>query len=530
MSDLLNAVKRQITEFTKKRSRKQKIVMGIGAVLLVGVIIVSASLLGKEEYVVLYTGLDESEAGEIKLMLDEMGVAAKAQGSNTILVLSDSADEVRMTLAAEGYPESGLNYDIFADASSLGTTDLQTRTYLQYQLQENLRSTIIKLDRIKDCVVIVNMPSESLFVLSSDETEASASVMVEVKDDEPLANEEIQAIANLVLKSVSGLQLENISIVDSCMNYYDITGEAENEYTTSQYDLTQLTQETYKQQIQNVLWPVFGEDNVSVAVNVVLNFDKETISSVKFDTPKEDDDNGLAVSMEEIYEMTRSDGDGAEGTAGTDSNGLTLSEYVYEGADLNDFQTISRTVNYELNELQTQIVKQQGTIDKLSVAVLLNSGYSDDDYSESITRLVSKATGVDEDAVSVESLPFMEPTDKTGITDVFDEQASLVDSLKQKELIKTIIIAGTVMLLVLFVLRFLKSMLNNRPSNKMAVVSGGTVPDEWINDKDSAETDSLEDITMSGKSKSIEKIESFVDKNPAAAAQLLRNWLLDEDK
>ena len=62
-----------------------------------------------------------------------------------------------------------------------------------------------------------------------------------------------------------------------------------------------------------------------------------------------------------------------EGTAGTDSNGVSLSEYVYSDADLDDFQNITRTVNYELNELHTQIDKQQGAIEELSVAVLLNS-------------------------------------------------------------------------------------------------------------------------------------------------------------
>ena len=527
MSELLGAIKRQVTEFFQKRSMKQLVVMGIVVAVLVATIVIAASVLGKEEYEVLYTGLDESEAGEIMLMLEDMDVAAKAQGSNTILILSDSADEVRMSLAAEGYPESGLNYDIFADASALGTTDLQTQTYLQYQLQENLRSTIMKLNRIEDCVVLINMPSESLFVLSSDESEASASIMLEIEHDETLTTEEVQAIANLVLKSISGLQLENISIVDSGMNFYDVLEENKEEYTMSQYNLTQMTQETYQQQVLTVLTPVFGEENVSAAVNVVMNFDKETISSVEFDTPLEGDDNGLAVSMEELYEVTQGDGSDAEGTAGTDSNGVALTEYVYEDAELDDFQTISRTVNYELNELHTEIVKQQGNIDEITVAVLLNSGFSDEDYSEEIISLVSKATGIEEEYVSVESLPFMESSDETDMTDVFDQQASLVDSLKQKELIKTIIIAGTIVLLALFVLRFLK--FQTQSVKKMAVASGGDAPDDWIDENAHIDTEADEGIEMVGKSKNIEKIESFVEKNPAAAAKLLRNWLLDED-
>ncbi len=149
---------------------------------------------------------------------------------------------------------------------------------------------------------------------------------------------------------------------------------------------------------------------------------------------------------------------------------MALSEYVFQDADINDFQKISRTVNYELNELQTQIVKQQGSIDKLSVAVLLNSGFHDEDYSDSIISLVSKAIGVDEASVSVESLPFLDTEESEGVSDIFDKQASLLGSLKNKDLLKTLIISGTIMLLCL-----------------------------------------------------------FVEKNPGAAAQLLRNWLSDED-
>jgi hypothetical protein len=126
-----------------------------------------------------------------------------------------------------------------------------------------------------------------------------------------------------------------------------------------------------------------------------------------------------------------------------DTNGVALSEYVYEDAELSDFQTISRAVNYELNELHTQIEKQQGTVEKLSVAVLLNSSLNNEDYSESIVRLVSNAIGVDESSVTVESLPFMENQNETELSEVFDEQATVMDSLKKKELTQTLIIAGT---------------------------------------------------------------------------------------
>jgi flagellar M-ring protein FliF len=523
MSNFLNAVRRQITDFLKKTSKKQKIFFVIGAVAAIAVIVVLSAVLGREEYVVLYSGMNEAEAGEVMSMLGDMGVEARAQGPGTILVPAGNADELRMRLASEGYPKSGLNYDIFAGSTSLGTTDLQTQTYLQYQLQENLRATIMKLDRVEDCVVIINMPSESLFVLSSDEKEASASVMLKVKGGGTLKDEEVKAISHLVLKSVSGLKPENISIVDSSMTLYDVTGESREEYTTTQYELTQLTKDTYKQQVLSVLTPVFGEENVSATVNVVLNFDQQTVSAVEFKPPNQNSDEGLAVSLEELYEKTRGEGS-AEGVAGTDSNGVGVPEYVIDDSNIDEFETISRTVNYELNELQTQIVKQQGTIEKLSVAVLLNSGFGDEDYSESVTNLVSQAIGVDKQFISVESLPFFTKAgDDT--TDVFQERASLIGSLKNKELIKTLIIAAAVVLICLFILKFVYSFF--RPRERIAALAGGNA-DGSLNDGSDIQQE-LAEIALTSKNKNIEKIEKFVDRDPAAAAQLLRNWLLEND-
>ncbi len=134
---------------------------------------------------------------------------------------------------------------------------------------------------------------------------------------------------------------------------------------------------------------------------------------------------------------------------------------------------------------------------------------------------------MDEASVSVEMLPFLEPADGDEGSGVFAEHATLVDGLKKKELVKTLIIAGTILVLTVFILRFLQVMLlRNRgggfavsvpPAGEAALTDGGTLQEELL------------DIMAASKSKNKEKIEKFVDTDPAAAAQLLRNWLMDDD-
>ena len=135
----------KIGELFKKTGKKKIIIFSILLATAIILGIVGAIALNRVEYTVLYTGLDPSEAGTIKDLLDELGVKSKVSGTDTILVPKDKADVLRIELADQGYTQSGLNYDIFKSASSLGSTDFEQRKLKQYQLESNMRATISKL-------------------------------------------------------------------------------------------------------------------------------------------------------------------------------------------------------------------------------------------------------------------------------------------------------------------------------------------------------------------------------------------------
>lgn len=525
MKNFLDTIRRQVTEFFGKLTKKQKIIIAVSAVAVLAVIITLSLLLGRVKYEVLYTGLDESEAGKIMAVLKDKSIDAKAQGTGTILVPAADADKVRMELAAQGYPESGLNYDIFSKISSLGKTDEEIETYEKYQLQENLRQTILMLDKIKDCVVLINLSKDSLYVLSSDDKASSASVMLDVKNGQTLTSGEAKAIGELVAKSVPGLKLENVRIVDSAMNLYDVTNDNQAEYTGTQYQLTEQMKDTLSQQVMNILKPVFGPDNVSAAVNVVLNFDKETVNSVEFKPPVEGESKGLATSIEELYEKTQGNGT-ATGTPGTDSNGSGTSEYLYTNDQAKDFSKISRSANYALNQTQTEIEKAQGKIQNLSVAVLINSDAYSGDYGDNVTQLVSKAIGVDASLVSVVSMPFT--ADKGG-NSAFEEQAAILQKQNTKEVLTTVIIALTVLVALALGFKFLKSVMESH-GKQLPAMKKGLAVNMVVGDGGAESGEDQPDITERVKSADSEQIERFVDKDPAAVAQLLRNWLTDEDR
>src|SRR6056297_3066305 len=72
--------------------------------------------LGRTEYTVLYSDLSTQEAGEIKSLLDEMGVKSKVENNSTIMVDQRKEDDIRMQISVPGYPKSGINYDLYMES------------------------------------------------------------------------------------------------------------------------------------------------------------------------------------------------------------------------------------------------------------------------------------------------------------------------------------------------------------------------------------------------------------------------------
>lgn len=539
MGESVKSILKRTGEYFQKTERSKLIKMAVLTVVVITFGIVGALLLNRVQYTVLYSGLDASEAGTVMTLLQEMDISAKTDGTDTILVPEDLADELRIELASQGYPSTGLNYDIFSNSSDIGSTDLERQTYLQYQLQENMRTTIRLMEKVEDCVVIVNLATTSSFVVSSKTTEASVAVLLNLEAGADLTNNDAQSISEFVQKCVPNLNKENISIVDSEMNYYDISADESSgntaEYSATQQNLTEEMKEILSNQVLSVIEPAIGDGNVAVSVNLSLNFDQETVSSVEFYTPIEGETDGLIRSSDESSE-TVGEGSptGTGGDAGTDSNGVGGTQYVSDDSTGTTSESTSSTYNYELNEIQTQIQKAQGTVQDLSVAVLVNSNVAGiDGYVDTVKNLVANAIGVDSKYISVELMPFVENPEVSGFNDYFEQSQELVKQMTYKELIKTGLIVATILLIVMMILKFLKKRKYDVDGSRETVNSGQIVDvvfGEPINGEAARmdEEKLLKELVIK-KSDEAEKIEELMDRYPETVVQILRTWLVEED-
>ena len=545
MRKIIDSILKSLGDFFKNMSRRDRIRLAVLAVVIVVLSIVVTSVLGRTTYATLYTGLDAAKSGEIISELDGLGIPYKIEGTSTILVDEKQVSQVRMQLATMGYGVSnGFTYELMSMAEGFGRTDLEKQAAILAQTQENVRQQLLTMEKVDDCLVKIHVPDTSAFVLSKSTEVASASVTLILRSGATLTDSEVAAIANIVSAGTS-VPIENVAIVDRSMRLYTVGG---NDMPSSndlsyQLDLEARVRSVLESQVIALLSPVFGADRVRVSVGVTLNFDDTSIHSVEFAPPVEDQLEGLVISMSELYEYSTDSTSG--GVVGTDENGLGIPEYPYGSDDGYDYRHIARDVNYEINELVTQTKKARGTIRDLSIAVLLDSTAIDADYTGNVQSLVVNAVGVNSNYITVERLPFQ----TVGSFDAeIERQEAALKRVQNLEVVELILKAVVILFIAIAAISFLRTLLRGfikqeEPVLAVAGVPVGSIGEgfDYVADEDISNTLFTEnrdigrdagrdvDIDLSGKSEGVMQLEKFIDKDSKAIAQLLRNWLVEDD-
>jgi flagellar M-ring protein FliF len=281
------------------------------------------------------------------------------------------------------------------------------------------------------------------------------------------------------------------------------------------------------------LTPVFGYSKVKAAVHVKLNFDDVKSEDIKIAPPVDGEEQGMIISMMEQFEAARDDGV-AGGIPGTDTNGMGSVEYPYgELEDGETYRKVLREVNYEMNQTTTQIEKAKGAISELSVGIIVDSTAVDEDYTGAVRRLVANAIGVGESYVSVERLPFRE-YDST-ISEALDSQRELVRSMESRELLNTLIICLTALLLGVALLLLARSIIvgRRRAEQTEDMDGAGGALDMVADDENLTAESEPADVAsaleaLSGRSDSLSELKRFIDAEPETVARLLRNWLVED--
>lgn len=517
MGATLEQIKNQLNQFWSGLEKGKKIKISVSALLIIISISAIIFFISKPRYEELFSrALTYKEAATIIETLDEMGVSwEEKNGFNNILVPSNMKSRVKMELAKQGFSDQDFSIKDAFNEIDWTKTQSDKDIIFNEALQSELERAISQIDGIADAEVFIYKPEEKGFVLNNSQ-EPSASVIVQKGIGSPLTPQKILSIQTIVANGV-GMKSENVSVIDDSGNLLSQTNSDFGNFDLAEQYATQHSYQAWiDSSIDSFLETVFGSGNVAVLSSVKINFDSEVANIVEFKPPIEGDDQGLIRSLQQVEESTVNGTNG--GVPGTESNTGDVTDYAQLDDSTSKYEKASKTINYEINQINRQIEKAPGNIESITIAVLINEdalvdGELSEEKRQEVVKLIYAATGLDTKNVEVRTEKFNntntlgDPTEPTSGGTTLPSIATIA--------ILAVALLGASGIIGYFVFRRKKS------KDKHDL--------EKIIEERTEEMASLQEIRFDEeKSKFKGQINKFVDQKPEAVAQLLRSWLNED--
>ena len=510
-----------------------KIPGGIRKVLLIGLpvlivgAVVLALLLNHQEYSVLYSEVTQEDAAAIGQKLQEMGIEYQLKPNGDIVVPSEQEDQLRASLAYEGYPKSGFSYDVFINNAGGMTTESDADTYKLYDLQNRLGATISLFDNVKDAKVTIALGEQQKYVLQKDaeEAKASASVVVQMKEGQSLSPESAAGIQNLVAHSVAGLEADDVSVFDE--NGIELSNSDEKDFISGDSAaLARTIENEIAAKVVNLLTPVYGDGNVRVSVKASVNMERLIRESITYTTPdKIDEQDKQGIVSKESLQNEQGQGGGAEGgVAGAETNADITNYNTVEGEGGESYSASAVEREYLVNQIKEQGEISPGVLDELSISAVINSNTagSQEINQNQLKSLIGNAAGVEPDQqdekITVMFAPFLQEVDDT--VQPFER---FMEALEQNWYL--LAIGCAILLLLIFLFMLLNARRKKKKRLKEEAAKQQSQPEIPV-----VKNPEIVNLQNEEAANSRQNVREFTEQNPEIAAQLLREWLGGGDK
>ena len=309
---------------------------------------------------------DALKTGDFKPVLD----AASGQ----ITVPAKRYHEARIFLASKGLPKTGqVGLDSLKDQSSMTTSQFMEQVRYTAAIEQELVRSILQIDSISAARVHLALAKQSAFV--RDRTPPKASVVVTPQPGRAMSPTQVQAVVHLVASSVPLLTPDNVSVVDNMGKLItDSSNDAALGLTAAQTQHKQKMEEMYRLRINQILMPIAGESNVTSQVNLSLDFSQTEVTTEDYDTREKG-----PKTRSEVLSEDRSTIKDSSGVPGALSNTppvapsatpVTDASAPKAGDERNNI-TARSTRNYELDRSVRHVKSATGTVERLSVAVVI---------------------------------------------------------------------------------------------------------------------------------------------------------------
>jgi flagellar M-ring protein FliF len=408
--------RKNILQLVKAWPLSRKI--AIAAVLLISIILFAILIIQARvaDQQLLYANLSETDASSVVTWLKGQKIPYSLQnGGKNIWIPADKIYETRLDLAANGLPSGGsVGFEVF-DNQSFALTDYVQKVNYTRALQGELARTISSLEPVESTRVHLAIPEKRLF--KAQQRNATASVIVTLVPGRTLDREQVKGILHLVAGSITGLEIENVKVIDSrgMVLESDQQGEKDQLLSVDMLAFQQEVEHRMELRAQDLLDKTMGRNKAMVRVTASLDFAKVEKTEELYD-PEEPVIRSEQINQESSGTQSTGGIPGVQSNLQGNSAGSASS---YPPSNRN-----SRITNYEISKTISKIVNPVGTVTQLSVSVLVADKTIKDeegnitseprtaDELKSIEDMVAAALGLAEqrgDQINVISMPFIDP-------------------------------------------------------------------------------------------------------------------------
>ncbi|MEX2257893.1 MAG: flagellar basal-body MS-ring/collar protein FliF [Woeseia sp.] len=525
--------------------RQVMLLIGVAASVAAGFAVVMWSQ--TPGYAQLYGNLEGSDAAEVAEALRTADIPYKLNTDiGSISVPEANVHDARLELASQGLPQgSSSGMELMNEQPSFGVSQFMESARYQHALETELARTIEHLGGVRNARVHLAVPKRTSFV--RDNRQASASVLLTLNRGRDLEQEQSAAIVHLVASSVQNLAASKVTLVDQNGRLLSSTSEQWSDMQTiNRFKHAQSLEVIYKRRIEELLTPLVGPGRVRAQVVADLDFTVTEETRESFDPAR------TVVRSEQISEERQgANQPDAIGIPGALSNQPPVAAAdAADGAEAegeaDEAMNLSRssTRNYEVDRTISHVKPQSGTIERLSVAVLVDDSPTDkadvadadgaDTQTlsaadiEQFTNLVKEAVGFDAargDSVVVVNAEFRDMPETTTVDEpAFWESPMLRDTLK--------LVLGAALVLILafgLVRPMLRGLLANNAASSTEFIAGGgalmparaTGANGYRGGQAAIDAPSYDEKVAAAK--------NITSHDPARVAQVVKKWVTRDE-
>lgn len=481
---------------------------------------------------VLYSGLEQSDTSRITSELDAKNIPYVVEDEGSVVrIPGDDVLKTRLHMASKGLPSHGaiVGYEIFDKEETLGTTNFLQNVKLVRALEGELTRTVSSFDAVAKARIHLVIPQREVF--AKDRQDPRASVILKL-NGKGLSKSEINSITHLMVTAVPGLDMRNITIVDTAGRSLKLGGDDENNFdpagaTTALEEYRLNYESRLARTIEDLLERSLGNGKVRARVSADINFDRIVTNSETYDP-----DSAVVRSVQSIEERERTP------IAGEDSIDVSILNNLPgsgSGADIlsNQAATVERsdeTKNYEISKIVRSEISESGAVRKLSVAVLVDGTYKEDKETgeskytprseeelkqiESLVKATIGFSAARKDKVEVVNMAFMDDMNMMDIEDHWlrDQLPSLFQSL---------VLAIIVILVFLTIVRPMAMKIFD--VSKTAMDKAKVSLDQ--DDEEAEQEIEVSLVEQKVQAASIRKVTDVMNNHPDEALTVLRRWL-----